>query len=487
MKLLALFIPILSLCLPLMGQAQDTSLQDLVNRKQYAAVLAYADQLTPADSADYPMMNAIAQAYEGVLKYRDAYSCYRHCLALDTTNIDVLNALARTATSLGKASDAERYYTKVLVADSTDFYANFQLGRLYYQLGNYDKAIRKYEYLLKNDGQNVTLLRNVGDCYMKAENGTSAIAAYFLAYQHNKENVGLASTLVNTLLQLGVEIKDAIAVCDTALTYNPGNRLIRQNKGMALYMNKQYADADTLYSDLLAEGDSSFLTVKYGGVSRYYAGQYLRSIDLLELAYRRDTTSADVCMLLGSVLGKTYDRKQAYVLLDKAEENMQPKEFLVNQLYLFRGETLQRDGRYNEASQMYYELWQRTGKERMNLLSTISNLYSGKASQYKDEDAKRRALFANVLYVKEFLQKGEDTKNMFFKRNLLESYLEDMFFRSITEETMIAPDGKKSKITDKELRELANQLPEMPEKVKQEIEKAQNAAIQQKRDTTKQS
>jgi hypothetical protein len=44
------------------------SLQELVNRKQYAAVIARGDNLTAADSSDFGKMNALAQAYEGMLK-----------------------------------------------------------------------------------------------------------------------------------------------------------------------------------------------------------------------------------------------------------------------------------------------------------------------------------------------------------------------------------------------------------------------------------
>ena len=53
-------------CLIFPGNAQEFNWQDLVNRKQYAAVIARADSLTPADSSDYGVMNAIGQAYEGM-------------------------------------------------------------------------------------------------------------------------------------------------------------------------------------------------------------------------------------------------------------------------------------------------------------------------------------------------------------------------------------------------------------------------------------
>ena len=67
----------------------------------------------------------------------------------------------------------------------------------------------------------------------------------------------------------------ALQVCDTALFYNPDNSQIRQSKGMALYMTKDYKQADSVYTGLLADGDSSFLNLKYAGAARYMSGHAL--------------------------------------------------------------------------------------------------------------------------------------------------------------------------------------------------------------------
>lgn len=454
-------IIIIFLCFPLWGKTQKDNLQELVNQKQYSTVIHYANNLSATDSSDYSTMNAIGQAYEGMLKYRDAFQYYWYCHQTDTTNIDILNALARTATNLGKASDAEHYFQKVLSTDSTNFYANFQLARLYSQLGNYEKALRKYQYLLEEDKDNPTLLRNEGDCYMRMENPLAAISSYFRAYNLNRENAGLGSTLINTMLRIGGDFAaEALIVCDTALFYNPENRLLEQNKGMALYLNKKYAEADTLYSGLMEKGDSSYLTLKYGGASRYYAGQFLRSVEPLEAAYEKDTTSVEVCLLLGSALGKTYDRKRAYSLLDKAETGMQPSTFLTNQLMLFRAETFQRDMRFQEAISLYYQLW-KINPLRLDLLWQISSLSSkGDQSKYENDNLRQCGLFAQVLYATEFLKTGEDPVQLHFIRKLLESFYEDAFFRNIAELPMIAPDGKKSKISVIDLRSIINQIPD---------------------------
>jgi cytochrome c-type biogenesis protein CcmH/NrfG len=445
---------LLLLCLSSLGNAQTGSWQERVSRRQYAEVIASAQDLSPADSANYEQMYALAQAYEGMLKYREALGYYRYCLAADTTNIDLLNATARMASSVGRTAEAERYYLKVLQADSTNFYANHQLARFYFQTENYAKALDKYNGLISQDSNNVAILRSMGDCFTRLENPLSAAFRYFRAYSLNRENVSLASDLVNTLLRIGGEYaQDALAICDTALSYNPGNQQLRRNKGMALYTNRKYAEADTIYSGLMADGDSTYLTLKYTGASCYHAGQYLRAIEPLELAYTIDTTSVEVCLLLGSALGRSYDRQRAYYLFDLAEKLMNPKPELVNLLTLFRAETLQRDSRRKEATALYYKYW--LSNPKLDILSTMSNLYSARnQGDYSDDDQRQRGLFLSVLYVREYLKSKGDLKQLTFKRGLLESFYENAFFRQITDLPMLAPDGKKSTISVVDLREL---------------------------------
>ena len=225
-------------------------------------MLARADSLTAADSASYTTMSAIGQAYEGLFRYKEAYTCFQYCLSMDTTNVDALNALARAAINYGKITEAKRCYGKVLESDSLNFYANNQLARLYYQLGDYDKSMDHYRTLASYESDNPTILAGLADCHMKkgGMNMLIALELYTRAMEINPENIRVASSLINSLLWKG-DGKTALQVCDTALYYNPDNRQIRQSQGMALYMTKNYLKADTVYSDLLAEGDSSFIKI----------------------------------------------------------------------------------------------------------------------------------------------------------------------------------------------------------------------------------
>lgn len=457
--------------------AQSSSLrpviQELLNRKQYAAVIAYADSIRSVSPVDYDAWYGVGQAYEGLFKYPEAYAVYETCCQKDTANVDCLNALARVAANLGRASEAERFFQQVLDTDSTNFYANYQLARLYFQLGDYDKAIEKYEYLQQQDQNNAVLYRNVGDCYARQDQWPGAAIAYFHAYDLNRENAGLASALINTLLRMGGDyIEEAIAVCDTALHYNPGNRQLRRNKGMALYMCRRYAEADTIYSRLLAEGDSTYLNFKYGGASKYYAGLYMACLEPLQIAYEQDTTSVEVCLLLGSALGKTYDRQSAYKMLDKAEEGLRPHPFLINQLLFFRAETYKRDGRLDEAARLYYQLWKKN-PERIDVLASLCSLYNvAEISQYKNEDERRRGIFAELLYLDQVLKSGQPLKRPDFHTFLLQSLYEDLFFKGVTEQSLLAPDGKRTALSIVDLKTLIDRLPEIPDEVLEEIRKA---------------
>ena len=122
-----------------------------------------------------------------------------------------------------------------------------------------------------------------------------ALELYTRAMEINPENIRVASSLINSLLWKG-DGKTALQVCDTALYYNPDNRQIRQSQGMALYMTKNYLKADTAYSGLLAEDDSSFINLKYAGASRYMSGH---AIDGLRNRFDRRGNSLVVRSYIG--------------------------------------------------------------------------------------------------------------------------------------------------------------------------------------------
>ena len=446
------------------AKSQQDHLQELLGRKQYNQIVSYATQLQDVDSADFQTMYLIGQAYEGLLKYNDAFRLYQHCLLIDSTQVELLYTTARVAANLGRMADAESYFLKIWESDTTDFYANYQLARFYVQSDNDEKAIEYYEYLLEHDPDNAILLKAVGDCYYRLDDKFSAAEAYWYAFQNNKNNAGLASALINTLLPLSIEnvAEQVLEICDTALLYNPENKKIIQHKGTAFFMGKRYTEADSIFSFLLAEGDSSYYNLKYGGFSKFYAEKYLDSIELLEASYNEDDTAADVCLFLGAAFGRTYDRKRAYELFDRTEELIQPNPAYLNLLTEFRGTTYFSDNRCREGSVLLYPLWEQS--KRSDLLQRIWNCYgNADVSKLSNDDERARSMFVNVLMATVLSNSNNisqlNPSIVSFIRTQLEKFRTEMFFRSMKEYPMIAPDNKKSTVSIERLQELIQQLP----------------------------
>lgn len=436
--------------------AQEVDLQNLVFQKKYAAAVDRAAHLRQADSADFGTMYAAGQAYEGLLRYREAHRYYRHCLTLgDDAPIDLLNATARMAANIGMADEAEAYFLRALAIDSVDFYANYQLARLYFQSGSYARAADYYMLLIGSNPDNPVLLRGLGDCFSQMNAQPAAAMSYAQAFALNRENPGLASTLANTLLMLE-QAPAALAVCDTALAYNPAHRLLLQRKGVALFTLKDYGRADSIYSQLMEQGDSSYMTVKYGGFSRYYAGKFLDAIVPLETAYALDTTATDVCMHLGYALGRTYDRKRAYGLFDRAEALMQPRPQLTDMLTQFRAETYARDGRTAEACALFYELWKKN--RRTDMLSLLCTYSGGDLLTAQDGAQRERILFVYTLIATGYERSEQNGPTLSYVASQLRKFREDLFFRGLTEYPVLAPDGGRSVLTVARLQELIARL-----------------------------
>jgi len=459
------FIFAFSFCCVILS-AQQSEWRDLIEKKQFEKVISHTGNLQPSDSLDFSKMYLIGQAYEGLLKYKDAYICYRQCYVLDSTRMDLLNSLARMAVNLGKADEAELFYKQVLKADSTDFYANYQLARLYVALDRYADGLKHYDLLLEKDAENPVILRAKGDCYSRMDSVYPALDCYYQAYYNNVENASLATLLINSLLNLYNPMFNdyaevASAVCDTALFYHPVHKTLRQKKAMIYYLKREYVEADSVYTSLMADKDSSYVTLKYCGCARYYARLWFDAIEPLEKAYEKDSTAYDVCLLLGISIGRTFDPQRAFQYFDRAEKLLEPDAFWNDALIQFRAEMYVKTGECNKGAGLFYQLWQKE-KKQLAWLQNIQICYARKGHEMSEE-YRQRSLFINYLYASELLERSvkEERKDQYSHLlSTLKKYEEEMFFRGVESLPMMSPDNKKSTLSREKLKELIGRIPE---------------------------
>ena len=457
------FIFIISFFYCAISVAQQSEWRELIDKRQFEKVILQATNLQYADSADFSKMYLLGQAYEGLLKYRDAYNCYIQCYALDSTRTDMLNTLARISGYIGRVREAEKYYKKVVDYDSTNFFANYQLARLCVQQSRFSEGMKYYDFLLDRDSENISLLRAKGDCYMRMDSLHAAAEQYGLAFYRNVEDASLALTYSNTLLVLGHSeyAQEALVVCELALGFNPEDIALRQRKAMIHFQFREFKTADSIYTVLMEEQDSSYLTLKYGGFSKFYANNWFDAIEPLEKAFERDTTAADVCLLLGISLGRTYDPKRALQYFDRAEKLLAPDEHWSNSLIEFRAETYVKLGECSKGTMLYYQLWNKD-KKKKSVLQNMITCYSRKMFANMNDEEKQRCLFLCFLYVAEVSEVEEHTAQasyLLYLRSLLGKYQEEMFFSGADNYPMISPDNKKNTISIEKIKELIDKLP----------------------------
>ena len=443
--------------------------RDYLDKKQFEKIIAEAGSLQRADSADFTTMYLIGQAYEGLLKYKDAYHSYKVCYTLDSTRTDMLNSLARNASNIGRLSEAQKYYQQVIGFDSVNFYANYQLARLYVTLERYQDGLRNYDRLLEKDPENTAILQAKGDCYSYMDSLYSALECYLSANQTNVENASLAATLINLMLKLNDQMTNelldsASVICDTALFYNPVHKVLRQKKAMIYYVKGEYPRADSVYTSLLADLDSSYMTLKYCGLSRYYARKWYDAVEILEKAFEVNELDVDVCLSLGASYSKMSRFTEAFDYFDIAEVLLSPSPLYVQMLDVFRAELYCKTGECNKGAELYYTYWTEREKQ-LSWLPNIELCYRKTNMEDMSDDQRQRYLFIVFLHATEILEKtfpkGTELASQYrYLLSVLRKYDEEMFFRGVESLPMVLPNNKKTTISKEKLKELIGKLSE---------------------------
>ena len=134
---------------------------------------------------------------------------------------------------------------------------------------------------------------------------------------------------------------------------------------------------------------------------------------------------------------------------------------------------MQRDGRWNEAEKLYYAAWKKDPTQ-LNFLYEINRHYWDlNPALFQNEKELQKTIFSKYTYLTAYMKTDKSQQYLYNYRPFLEAVCEDAFFKNDDEVTMLAPDGKKSKLAVADLRALISQLPEMPAEERERREKMQ--------------
>lgn len=337
--------------------AQTDSISSCLRNKQFEKVVALIPSLSAADSADINITTAIAQAWEGMMDYRNAYKWYKMNKPAGE-NIEYYLSLGKASSFLGRTTEARDFFKHALTLDSTNYYARYQLAQIARSNEDMQDAIDQFERLSYAYPENIGLHTTLADCYLKIKDGARAAYSLLAAHKLNRENPEIATNLSNLILSIEAKPTDAIAICDTTLLYTPENRKLLLAKAMALYTNKDYEEADTIFRKLLVLKDSSFINLKYAGACRLGLQYYQSADSVLALASEIDPDEIENAILYARALSGCRKTDLALSQLSHCDSLLLPRKAFKYEIYKTRGDCAIQSRKYEDALIYYYDAYQ---------------------------------------------------------------------------------------------------------------------------------
>ncbi len=144
--------------------------------------------------------------------------------------------------------------------------------------------------------------------------------------------------------------------------------------GFASYQLKDYKKAYETFSKLRSDGDRSFATFYYSGLSSLALKKYKEAAENFGLAWQIDSTNAALAANYGTALSHYYQQDRAMEMFDKAESLLKPDPSLEFKIAYGRAYSSYVQEKFKEAIPHYKKAYA-LDSSYISALSTIGYCY----------------------------------------------------------------------------------------------------------------
>lgn len=349
-----------------------------------------------------------AKAQKGLNRYGEALSAYKEVIAHDTENIRVLIEMADCYKSIANYNEAVKCYEQALLKNPENKYAQFQYISLLCNLERFEKAREKCNELLANDSSAVSLHLQA-QC-LEGLNQLIFATDYYHIIQDKYPNDYLSAAKLGSLYLEMKEYPKAIESTEKYRQRDSTNLIVNRQNAMAYCLAKDYPLAVERYDALLAQGDSTYLTCYYAGVSNYAKEDYYKAHDLLEFAHQYQPQNVNLLYYLARACAKTSWKKEGVEYIEKAIDLTIPSDDVLLNLYKGATDCYKMAGMYDKQI------------ETMKL-------------QYKYEPGRHKYLYDIAFIYSNFLKDNRNTERY------LEAFLKTKPQEAKKEENNVSADG----------------------------------------------
>lgn len=363
------FVILLFSLLPLSLLAQTYEhIQQALQNYEYETVI----DSVGSDCQDSLLLTAKVQALKAMNRYTEAIQVLNTLMQRDTTGLKVLADLAECYKATGNLRQAAGCYQKAIDLQPENKFFRLQQIRALLAAEDYETARSASHAWLERDSVSAIGYKCLGLAYEGMQDLTSAFLSYNIAYRRDSLDAQVVARIANIFnnnqqYQEAVEVTECYRLSDT--THIDVNR---QN-AKAYCMLKEYKKAVERYEALKRQGDNSFLTTYYLGMSHYGDYWFYGAYENLKEAYQKNPTDVNVLYYLAKASGRTSWKKEGATYMEEAFRLAVPSDSMMIRLYDGLAECYRYAGEFRKRREALLQLYTYTQEKK--LLYEVASTY----------------------------------------------------------------------------------------------------------------
>lgn len=362
-----LFLLLLYPATLLMAQHTD-HIQEAMANYDYEKALSLISTMKPTT----PLLLQKGKALRGLGLNTEALSTYQEIITNDTTNTRAFIEAAECCRTLAKHKQALNYYERALDLNPENKYVRIQYISLLLSLQKFRDALGESSLMTEKDSSAIALHLQAQS--FEGMNELLPAAGCYYNIQEKYPADYLAAAKLGAINIAASYYDEAIEATEKYRQIDTTNIAVNRQNALAYCLKKDYPTAIRRYEYLVNQGDSSFHTCYYLGISYYAIERYYESHDYLEAARKYDPENVNLLYYLGRSCAKTSWKKQGVEYLEQAINLSIPKDSNMVRLYIGMTDCYKMAQMYKEQLASMKERYQKYDKQNHKLLYDMAHL-----------------------------------------------------------------------------------------------------------------
>ena len=351
----------------LMAQHLDP-IQEAMANYDYETALSLIAQ----KKATTPLLLQKGKALRSLGLNMEALSTYQEIIANDSTNTRAMIEAAECCRTLAKYKQASAYYEQVLDLTPENKYVRIQYIGLLLSQQRFRDALGESSIMTEKDSSAIALHLQAQS--FEGMNELLPAAGCYYNIQEKYPADYLAAAKLGAINIAASYYDEAIEATEKYRKIDTTNIVVNRQNALAYCLKQDYSTAIRRYQYLVNQGDSSFHTCYYLGISYYAIEKYYEAHDFLEVARKYDPENVNLLYYLGRSCAKTSWKKQGVEYLERAINLSIPKDSSMVRLYIGMTDCYKMAQMYKEQLASMKERYQKYDKQNHKLLYDMAHL-----------------------------------------------------------------------------------------------------------------